>query len=103
MTKKTAKAVDVDRALERVLEEEKFFFEAILQGLTLKQISLLKAVAETPHLHVFSSEFLGKYRLSQGLVQKAVTKLHLLDLIERTHSGTWQVVDPVFAQWLRHI
>jgi len=101
MTKKTAQSEDVDVAYWRVLEEEKFFFEAILQGLTLKQIALLKAIARTPHLTVFSSDFLAKYRFSQGMVQNAVTKLHMLDLIERTGRGTWRIVDPVFSQWLK--
>jgi AAA+ ATPase superfamily predicted ATPase len=103
MTDKTARIEDVARAYERVLEEERHFFEATLQGMTLKQISLLKAIANDPFLPVFSSEFLSKYRLAQGMVQKALPKLSRLDLIEKNEENNWQVVDPVLKDWLKGI
>ncbi len=71
--------------------------------MTLKQTSLLKAIANDPFLPVFSSEFLSKYRLAQGMVQKALPKLSRLDLIEKNEEKNWQVVDPVFKDWLKGI
>jgi AAA+ ATPase superfamily predicted ATPase len=103
MTAKTAKIEDVTKAYERVFEEERFFFEATLQGITLKQISLLKAIANDPFLPIFSTEFLSKYRLAQGMIQKALRKLAKLDLIEKNEKNSWQIVDPVFEDWLRRM
>ena len=75
MTDRIAKIEDVAKAYERVFEEERYFFEATLQGITLKQISLLRAIANDPFLRVFSSEFLSKYRFAQGMIQKALPSL----------------------------
>ena len=103
MSDKAAKIEDVAKAYERVFEEERYFFEATLQGITLKQISLLKAIANDPFLPVFSSEFLSKYRFAQGMIQKALPKLARLDLIEKNEKNNWHIVDPVFEDWLRRI
>ena len=103
MTDKTAKIEDVAKAYERVFEEERYFFEATLQGITLKQTSLLKAIANDPFVPVFSTEFLSTYRLALGMVQKALPKLAKLDLIEKNEKKYWHVVDPVFEDWLRRM
>jgi hypothetical protein len=100
MTHGTARLEDVWKSYERVLDEERHFFEATIQGLTLRQIALLKAMAGNPGLSVFSSAFLGKHRLSQGMVQKALPKLARLDLIEKSKQNTWHVVDPLLEDWL---
>ncbi len=101
MTGKKAAIDDVPKAYERVIEEERFFFEATLQGLTLKQVSLLVAIANSPNLPVFSSAFLSQYRLAQGMIQKALPKLSRLDLIEKNKENTWRIVDPLFEDWLK--
>lgn len=101
MTNKKAAIDDVAKAYEKVLEEETFFFEATIQGLTLKQAALLAAIASNPDLPVFSSKFLSKYRLAQGMIQKALPKLSKLDLIEKTEENTWRIVDPLFEDWLK--
>ena len=101
MTDKVAKIEDVEMAYEKIFEEEKFFFEATLQGFTIKQKTLLNAIAHDPQLPVYSSEFLSKHRLAQGMIQKALPKLSKLDLIEKDENNNWQVVDPVFREWLK--
>ena len=101
MTAKKAGINDVPKAYERVIEEERFFFEATIQGITLKQVSLLKAIANSPNLPVFSSAFLSQYRLAQGMIQKALPKLSKLDLIEKNEENTWRLVDPLFEDWLK--
>ena len=100
MTGKTAAINDVTKAYERVIEEERFFFEATIQGITLKHVSLLKAIANSPNLPVFSSAFLSQHRLAQGMIQKALPKLSKLDLIEKNEENTWRLVDPLFEDWL---
>lgn len=101
MTDKKAAIDDVPQAYEKVIEEERFFFEATIQGITLKQLSLLKAIANSPDLPVFSSAFLSQYRLAQGMIQKALPKLSRLDLIEKNSENTWRIVDPLFEDWLK--
>jgi len=100
MTHETARLEDVWKSYERVSDEERHFFEATLQGLTLRQIALLKAIAGDPGLPVFSSAFLGRHRLSQGMVQKALPKLVRLDLIEKSEQNKWHIVDPLLEVWL---
>ncbi len=99
-TDKFASIETVARAFDQVLEDEKHYFEIILQGLTLKQVLFLKALAKNPLFSVFSLDFLSKYKLSQGMIQKALPKLSSLDLIEKDQNR-WQIVDPVFATWLQ--
>ncbi len=100
LTDKIATTETVVQAYRRVLEDESHYFEITLQGLTLKQVLLLKALAKDPLLSVFSLDFLSKYKLSQGMIQKALPKLFSFDLIEKAQNR-WQVVDPVFASWLK--
>ena len=66
----------------------------------MRQIALLKAIAGDPGLPVFSSAFLGRHSLSQGMVQKALPKLVRLDLIEKSEQNTWHIVDPLLEDWL---
>jgi len=99
-TDKFATIETVAHAYDRVLEDEKNHFEINLQGLTLKQVLLLKALAKDSLLSVFSLDFLSKYKLSQGMIQKALPKLSRFDLIEKDQNR-WQLVDPVFATWLQ--
>lgn len=100
---KTIESADVSDAYDKVIEDERYFFEASTQGLTIRQVSLLKALADDSSQPVYSSEFLSKHRLSQGLVQKALPKLSNLDLIEKNDQNGWEIVDPVFREWLKRI
>lgn len=100
---KTIESADISSAYEKVIEDERYFFEASTQGLTVRQISLLKSLADDSSQPVFSFEFLSKHRLSQGLVQKALPKLSNLDLIEKNDRNGWDIVDPVFREWLQRM
>ncbi len=100
---KTIELSDISDAYEKVIEDERYFFEASTQGLTVRQVSLLKALADDASQPVFSSEFLNKHRLSQGLVQKGLPKLSNLDLIEKNDQNGWELVDPVFREWLQRM
>jgi AAA+ ATPase superfamily predicted ATPase len=92
-------AQDIETAFERMLASERYAYEAMIQGLTGAQISLLRALAVLPTAKMLSSDYLARHRLTVGGVQYAQKKLLELDLIEK-RSGVWQVVDPIFARWL---
>lgn len=90
---------DVETGFDCMIASERYSYEAIVQGLTGAQITLLKALAVDSTSKILSTRYMERHRLSVGGVQYARTKLERLDLIER-HNNVWQVVDPVFGQWL---
>ena len=92
----------MDEAYNMMLQLEKPFFEANLQGLSIQQKALLRAIAKEPTEGLFSVDFMGTHNLgSIGGVQGARKQLEVLDLIEKGEDGVWRVVDPAFAVWLR--
>jgi hypothetical protein len=90
---------DVDIGFDRLLSSERYAYEAIVQGLTGTQTSLLRALAAEPDSKILSSDFTARHKLSVGGVQSAQKKLVELDLIEK-NEDVWRVVDPIFAVWL---
>ncbi len=93
---------DVERALAHVLDTERYVFEAMLAKLSTQQIRLLRTMAHGP-AELLSREFLNRCELAPSNVQYARERLREDDLIEKREDGTWQVVDPVFALWLRKL
>lgn len=92
---------NVEEGLQLLFENESYVFDAILQGLSPRQISLVKAIAREPSASIMSSNYIAKHGLkSVGGVQAALKKLFALDYIEKTKEGTYRIVDPVFEQWL---
>lgn len=94
---------DYTKGFKRTIDEEKLVCEAMLQGLAPQQIKLLTSLAEEPTDKPYSSVYMAKHNLgSVGGIQGALKKLLDLDYIEKK-DNTLQVVDPVFAIWLRHL
>ena len=75
---------------------ERYGYEAVVQGLTVSQITLLKALAVDPVSKILSTEYMKRHRLSAGGIQYARNKLEKLDIIEK-HNNIRKIVDPVFA------
>jgi len=98
-----AAAEDVQNAFDSVLKEEADFFKAILFGLTLKEVRLLRAIARDNTHSVFSADFAKLHEIPAFSAQKPLKKLTRLDLVEQVEndSGRYQLVDPVMATWLR--
>lgn len=93
---------DVRQAMVHVLDTERYVFEAMLARLTTPQIRLLRTLAHGP-AELLSREFLNRCGLAPSNVQYARERLREDDLIEKRDDGAWQVVDPVFASWLRKL
>ncbi len=92
---------DVVQGYINLMEDEKNIFEMMTRGLTSRQIALLAALAKEPAQFVFSHEYISRHNLgSVGAVQVGVKKLIHFDYIEEK-DGVLQVVDPVFADWLK--
>ena len=96
---RTVKEQDIEIGFQNLIASERYGYEAIVQGLTGPQISLLRAIAEDPASKILTTGYLKRHRLSVGGVQYARRKLERLDLIEK-HNNVWRVVDPVFGKWL---
>ncbi|MBW1799122.1 MAG: hypothetical protein JRJ85_00190 [Deltaproteobacteria bacterium] len=95
---------DVMTALEVMIENETYLFEATLQALAPRQIALLRALAGEPAKSVLSNRYISKHDLgSIGAVQSALKKLRQLDLIEKAPDGHYRVVDPIFKLWLQRL
>jgi len=100
LVKGRAGSAEVDAALDRLLETERYGYEAVIRGLTRGQTALLRAVAADPGDRILSREFMTRHHLSAGGIQSAIKKLVEQDLVEK-HDDQWRVVDPVFGLWLR--
>ncbi|MCF6289579.1 MAG: hypothetical protein L3J03_01035 [Desulfobacterales bacterium] len=95
---------DVKRALEQVIDAERYAFEAVLSQLTIPQVRVLRTLAQSSTKEMLSGEFISKCGLPTSSVQFARDRLKKEDFIEQAkESGTWKVVDPVFAKWLNGI
>lgn len=95
---------DVARALENVIDMERYAFEAVLSRLTLPQVRVIRTLAGFPTKEMLSGEFIGRCGLPPSSVQFARNRLKTEDLIEQEEgSGTWKVTDPVFSMWLKRL
>lgn len=90
---------DVSRAYGLMLENERYAYEGIVDGLTSVQQAVLIGLAREPGAQVTSKAFMTAYGLTAGGVQKAVNHLRNQDYVARTEQGL-AVVDPVFREWL---
>lgn len=101
LAEETVQKKDVTAAVKSLTSSEKPVFEAMLQGLAPKQISLLRAIAEEPSASIFSMDYMKRHNLSSmGGAQGAIKRLALLDIIEKNEKGMWDIVDPIFKHWL---
>ena len=94
-------ATDLTAAKIALITSESSDCENIFVNLAANQKKVLKALARRPTASLYASEYLRDYRLgAASSVKTAVEKLQKLDLIE-SRNGTWQIVDPVLARWLK--
>ncbi|HAM50105.1 MAG TPA: ATP-binding protein [Nitrospiraceae bacterium] len=94
---------DYTKGFRKALEGERPVYEALLQSLSLQQIKIISALADQVTESPYSAEYMARHGLgSVGGLQGALKKLMELDYIEQDR-GVFQVVDPVFGIWLRHL
>ena len=92
---------DIAVGMQRLQESEKPVFEAVLQGLSLQQIRVLKTLAREPTGKPLASDYIGRHRLGSTTgIRHSLKHLEILDLVEKHENGIWQVVDPIMARYL---
>ncbi len=95
---------DLVKALENIIDMERYAFEAVLSRLTLPQVRVIRTLAGFPVREMLSGEFIGRCGLPPSSVQFARNRLKTEDLIgQEKDSGAWKVVDPVFSMWLKRL
>lgn len=101
MTEKEVAEEDIAAGMQRLQESERPVFEAVLQGLSLQQIRVLKTLAREPTGKPLASSYVGRYRLGSTTgIRHSLKQLESLDLVEKQGNGIWQVVDPIMARYL---
>jgi hypothetical protein len=94
---------DYSRGFRKAIEEETLVYESMVRAVAPQQVSLLVALAQEPTDRPYSAAYMTTHGLgSIGGIQTAIRKLTSLDYIE-VKEGIYQVVDPVFGIWLRHL
>ncbi|NDV28934.1 ATP-binding protein [Desulfovibrio sp. JC010] len=92
---------NVTKAYEILLENERYGYQGIIQGISTGQLKLLRAIAAEEQAALTSNNFLQTHGLTLGGVQSARKFLSEQDLIEQTADKHWRIVDPVFRAWLQ--
>jgi len=101
MTENEVVEDDIAVGMQRLQESEKPVFEAVLQGLSLQQIRVLKTLAREPTGKPLASDYIGRHRLGSTTgIRHSLKHLEILDLVEKHENGIWQVVDPIMARYL---
>jgi len=99
LTEKRVSEKIIDNALLTLVKMESIDFESIWINLNKSEKIVLKNIAKSPDIPVFSKEFIEKTRLSIGGIQKAVSSLTKKDLIEK-ENNLYKITDPVMAYWI---
>lgn len=94
---------DLAEAYQMTMDSEKALFESILSRLTAAQTILLTAISQEPTRKLYAADYMKRHNLkSTGGIQLGLEVLAREDLIEqREKTEKWEVVDPLFKQWLR--
>ena len=101
---KVVQAKDITKALEIMIDNETYFYQATLQSLAPRQIALLRALAVEPSKTILSNQYIRKHDLgSIGGVQSAIKKLKQMDLVEIDTDSRYRTVDPIFSMWLQRL
>ena len=94
----------VAKALENIIDMERYAFEAVLSRLTLPQVRVIRTLAAYPTREMLSAEFVGRCGLPPSSLQFARDRLRTEDLIwQNKPKEIWNVVDPVFSMWLNRL
>ncbi len=96
-----AHAGDVETALERVLRSEHNHFDKLWDDAPRSQRLLMLALAEEPSSSIYSAEYHARHELpaNPGL-QIALGGLVKKEIAAKAEDGSYQIVEPFFAEWL---
>lgn len=99
-TEKVCSVSEVNDGLSSLLNSETPEMERIFMSLSPSQKTVLKRLCLSPHVPVFSKEFLSRTNISIGGIQKSVDELVKKDIIEKISGENYTLVDPVLELWI---
>ena len=88
-------------AIKTLMEAETPSFQSNFGGLHPGEKRLIKALSTEPTGQPYSINYLAKYGLTQGGVQKSIQSSIKKDIIEQDDSGTYKVTDVLLAKWCK--
>lgn len=92
--------VDVDSAIQLILQRNAFAYRSLLYQLAPKQKEVLRAIAKEGKVEgIMSKRFLSAHHLTSSTVQGAVKTLLERDFITN-EDGVFYVYDQFFSLWL---
>lgn len=100
LTRNTCTAAIVEKSLNNLIHHFDNRYTMIVESLTIKQLSFLKALAEG-NTKLYSRSTRDQYRLgSTSNIVRLITSLEKKEII---HSGRLETVitDPIFKEWLK--
>lgn len=90
----------IESAIQQIIEQQSYAYQALLYQLPSKQKEVLMAICkEGKASNLTSRPFLQHHRLTASMVQAAVKGLLEKDFITQD-MGTYTLYDQFFAQWL---
>jgi hypothetical protein len=93
---------NVDAALDAVLRAEDSDFEALWESAPGVQRRVLAALADEPTSSPYSETFRRTHDLpAPSTVQSAIGALVKKELVSRADDGTFRIVEPFLADWIR--
>lgn len=102
LTSTTGDELIFSQALDTILDESAFAYEALLYQLPAKQKELLLAICKAGKAkNITSSAFIKKYHLpSASFAQGAIKGLLDKDFVTE-NDGTYELYDKFFGEWLK--
>lgn len=95
-------SADVQMAIDEILQEEEFFYQAILKAYPKGQGNLLKAIAKERRIkEIYSGAFIAKYGLNATSSVKGALKRLLEDEQIYQDENGYIVYNRFMAEWLR--
>ncbi len=91
---------DIPAALKLIFSREGEAYGATVRSLTATQVSVLRALAETPQLRIFSTVFMERTQImNTGTIRAALKRLIVKRLIYE-YGGEYRFTNPFFREWL---
>ena len=93
---------DVDEALTQVLRSEHNHFARLWDDATRNERLLMLALAEEPSARAYSDDYRTRHALPAATnIQRALGSLRREDVVGKNEDGTYALIEPFLAEWLR--
>ncbi len=90
----------LQRAIDNLLQRQRYSYETLWESITEKQRRLLEGIAFDGGKHIYSLDFLNQYGLQRAsTAQAGVARLLEKDILDHDH-GSYFITDRFFRLWI---